>query len=217
MSKTDKILKNENQIAQALQMILEARYSVENLINQYDGWIVEASAVGDEAYSDQLIDDQIELEDFAQDLKVIEIRIRESAVTSRVFSKLKALPKALDCCKQLAAGLNVPKLGKQMNEFKKNLDAARASLKELRGETSMEDKVRSNLFGEDSKVDITDSKAVERLEARRQAKRQQREASLMKEVEKNVVAPVPSGISEEKSETNIDEIILTLQQTKNSK
>lgn len=217
MSKTDKILKTENQIAQSLQMVMEARRSVENLIGQYTNWIAESAAVGDEAYSDQLIDDQIELEDFAQDLKVIEIRIRESAVTSRAFSKLKSLPKALDCCRQLAAGLNVPKLGKQMNDFKKNLDAARASLKELRGETSKESKVYNDLFGKDSKVDVTDPKAVERLEARRQEKRHQRELDLMKETEKKAVAPVASGIGETESENDIDAITSLIDEEKRKK
>lgn len=217
MSKTDKILKTENQIAQSLQMILEARRSVENLISQYTKWIAESAAVGDEAYSDQLIDDQIELEDFAQDLKVVEIRIREAAVTSRAFSKLKSLPKALECCKQLAAGLNVPKLGKQMNDFKKNLDAARASLKELRGETSKETMVHDNVFGEVSRVDVTDPKAVERFEARRQEKRHQRELDLMKETEKKAVSPVASGIGETESENDIDAITSLIDEEKHKK
>lgn len=184
--KLDKELKQEQQIAQSLATVIEARASIESLVRQYDTWIDESAELGEEDYSDQLIQDQVDLEDFARNLSFIEVRIRESAVSARAFGKLKCLPGAMACCKALSSGLNLPKLGKQMTEFKESLDKARASLKDLRSEMSS-NKDYEDLFGKQARYDEKTAQAIANKKAAR-------EARLARKLEASAVAPVPSGV-----------------------
>lgn len=199
MSKLDKELKREETIARSLAMVIEARESVEYVSKQYDLWIDQAAELGEEEYSDQLIADQVALEEFARNLSFIEVRIRESAVSARAFGKLKCLPEAMKCCKELSNGLNLPKIGKDMAAFRATLDKARASLKDLRSEmSSNKDKEFADLFGERTRVDEKTATAIANKKAAR-------EARLARKLETGSVAAVPSGVGAENS-ADIDAI-----------
>ncbi len=189
MSKIDKELKKEETIAKSLATIIEARESVESLVKQYDEWIDQAFELGETEYSDQLIADQVELEEFSRNLSFVEVRIRESAVSARAFGKLKCLPNAMKCCKDLSSGLNLPKIGKDMVAFRKSLDNARASLKDLRSEMSADDKFSKLVLNEKLGRKI-DSKTAQAIEQKKLA----REGRLAQKVSNNSVAPVASGI-----------------------
>lgn len=210
MSKIDKELKQEQQIAEGLATIQEARESVDELAKRYDPWIDEAAELGEDEYSDQLISDQVELEEFSRNLKFFEIRIREGAVSARAFSKLKALPKVMDNCKSLLKnGLDLPRIGKQMAGFKKSLDSARTSIKELRSELSAsKDPVYTDLFGKKTKVDPEVSAKVE-------AKKQAREARLAAKLASTSVSPVEAGL--DMSAPSVDAITLMIDEERKRK
>ncbi len=200
MAKIDKELKQEQQIAEGLATIQEARESIDNLAKRYDEWIDQAAELGEDEYSDQLIADQVELEEFSRNLSFFEVRIREGAVSARAFSKLKDLPNVMDCCKSLLKkGLDLPKIGKQMAGFKTSLDKARTSLRDLRGELSAsKDPVYTDLFGKHTKEDP-------KISAKIAAKKQAREARLAAKIASSTVTPVASGVgTETASSTSAD-------------
>lgn len=209
--KIDKELKKEQQIAEGLATIKEARESVDELARRYDEWILQAAELGEDEYSDQLIEDQVELEEFSRNLQFFEVRIRESAVSARAFNKLKSLPRVMDCCKVLLSkGLNLPKIGKQMSDFKDSLDKARTSLKDLRGELSKsKDSVYTDLFGKKKSVDP-------RIADKVQAKKEQRRIELEKRARQGAVAPVESGVGAQAND-DIDTITRLIDEEKKRK
>lgn len=214
MAKINKELKQEQQIAEGLATIQEARESVDDLAKRYDEWIDQAAELGEDEYSDQLIADQVELEEFSRNLSFFEVRIREGAVSARAFSKLKALPNVMDCCKSLLKkGLDLPKIGKQMAGFKSSLDKARTSLKDLRSElSSSKDPVYTDLFGKKTKED---PKIASRIAAKKQA----REARLAAKIASSTVKPVESGVGSNSasSTTDIDAITAMIDEERKKK
>ena len=196
-SKVEKELKQKKQIAEGVAMIQEARSSVEELTAKYDAWIDEAAELGEDEYSDQLIEEKVELIEFVRNLTFLEEKVRVSAVTAKTFSELKKLPAAMQACKGLlAAGPNLKQLGKQMASFKSSLDGARLSLKDLRSELSAsKDPVYTDLFG---KKTSEDPHIASRIAAEKTA----REKRLMVKTNKNAPTPVAS----EDAATDIDAI-----------
>lgn len=212
MSKIDKELKQEQEIAEGLATIQEARSSIDELAKRYDEWIDQAAELGEDEYSDQLISDQVELEEFSRNLSFFEIRIREGAVSARAFSKLKALPSVMNCCKSLLKkGLDLPKIGKQMAGFKSSLDKARTSLRDLRSELSAsKDPVYTDLFGKKTREDP-------KISAKIAAKKQAREARLAAKIASTTVSPVESGVGTETASTDIDAITAMIDEEKKKK
>ena len=212
MSKIDKELKQEQEIAEGLATIQDARGSIDELAKRYDEWIDQAAELGEDEYSDQLIADQVELEEFSRNLSFFEVRIREGAVSARAFSKLKALPGVMSCCKSLLKkGLDLPKIGKQMAGFKTSLDKARTSLRDLRSEPSAsKDPVYTDLFGKKTREDP-------KITAKIDAKKQAREARLAAKLASTTVSPVESGVGAETPSTDIDAITAMIDSEKKKK
>lgn len=215
MSKLDKELMQEQKIAEGLATIQEARESVDELAKRYNQWIDDAAVLGEDEYSDQLISDQVELEEFSRNLSFFEIRIREGAVSARAFSKLKSLPGVMESCKSLLKkGLDLPRIGKQMAGFKTSLDKARTSLRDLRSELSAsKDSVYTDLFGKKTREDP-------KIAAKIAAKKQAREARLAAKIEEESVTPVESGVGAEVSSigtTDIDAITAMIDEERKKK
>ncbi|MDR3263096.1 MAG: hypothetical protein LBT30_02195 [Clostridiales bacterium] len=130
------------QVAEGLALIKESREELEALATQYNEWIDEAARLGEDAYSDQLIDDKVELEAFVDDLKFLELQVRTGAITAKTFNNLKNMPAAIAACRGLLkSGPNFIKLGKDIATFKTGLNTAKASLSGLRVELSKEKKL----------------------------------------------------------------------------
>ncbi len=181
-----KELENRNQITESVIMIRDARKSVEELSKNYNNWVDEAAMLGEDDYSNQLIEDQVELEEFSRALSFLEVRIMESATTATVFNNLSKLPLAMDACKSLLKrGVNMATLGKQMASFKKMLDNARTQIKDLRAELSnAKNPVYTELFGKKISEDP-------KITARIAAKKQERELRIASLVGKGMVYPSP--------------------------
>lgn len=189
----DREVQQLNQVAEGVTMIRDARNSMEQLAVKYDAWIDEAALLGEDEYSDQLIADQVELEEFARDLKFLETRIVEGATTAKAFNSLSRLPAALKACKSLLAqGPDLKKLGKQMATFKKSMDSQRSSLKDLRAElsSSSHDTVYAELFGRKA---TEDPKITEKIEDKKRAREARLAEKMAKERAKSE-NPVPSEI-----------------------
>ena len=190
--KFDKEFKQQQQIAAGLATLKQARQSVDDLAARYDEWIDQAAELGEDEYSDQLIADQVELEEFSRNLSFFEIRITEGAVSAQAFSQLKTLPGVLDCCRGLLKqGLDLPKIGKQMAGFKASLDKARTSLKDLRSELSAKD-TTVDLFGRPVKED---PKIASKIAAKKQAREARLAARLASESVTPVAAETVAGAS----------------------
>lgn len=210
--KIDKELKKEQQISDGVATLQESRDSIEELAKSYDIWIDEAAELGENEYSDQLIADQVELEEFSRNLKFFEIRIREGAVSARAFNKLKSLPTVLENCKSLLKnGLDLHKIGKQMGDFKKSLDGARKSIKDLRSELSTDkDPIYTDLFGKKTKEDP-------KIAAKIAAKKDAREARLAAKIASSTVSPVEANSSVNANESDIDVITAMIDEEKRKK
>ena len=206
--KTDKELKRLNQIAEGVAKISEAREAIEHLSRQYNAWIDEAAELGEDEYSDQLIAEKVELDEFARNLKFLEVQVRESAVTANTFNGLQKLQVAMAACKSLlTTSPNLKKLGKQMASFKSSLAKARTSLKDLREELSAsKDPVYADLFGTKTADDPNIAKRIAAEKAAREAR-----------LAAKVSSTIPSPIAGEAFATDIDAITAMIEEENKKK
>ncbi len=201
MSKADKQLKQYKQIGESVAMITETRETLEQLAERYDEWIDEAAELGEDSYSDQLIEEQIDLEDFARDLKFLEKKVIQNAISAKTFNELKKLPAAMATCKKLLSGApDMKRLVKQMSEFGRALDKSRSSLKDLRAELSTsKDPLYADLFGDRKSYDP-------KRESRIEAKKKEREARFAVKVSKNVPTPMAPSVAAASTDATADAI-----------
>lgn len=198
MAKISKDLKQEHKIAEALATVIEARESVTSLASQYNMWIDQAAELGEDAYSDQLIAEQVDLELFSGDLKFIEVQIRKNAVSSRALGRLKALNTVIKACKTLGKGLDLQKTGRQLAGLKSSLESSKTTLHDLRNELSGKDPY-TDLFGKHTTKE--DPKVLSMIEAKKQA----REARLVLKTTRSSEKPVDSGVGKN-ADASIDSI-----------
>ena len=201
MSKTDKQLKQYKQIGEGVAMITNTRETLEQLAKRYDEWIDEAADLGEDDYSDQLIEEQVDLEDFARDLEFIEKKVVQNAISAKAFNELKKLPGAMASCKKLLSeSPNMKKLVKQMSDFGRALDKSRASLKDLRSElSSSKDPIYADLFGEKKSLD---PKRAAKIEAKKKA----REGRIAVRVSRNVPTPMSPTVAAASTDATADAI-----------
>ncbi|MDE6475059.1 MAG: hypothetical protein K2L70_08175 [Clostridia bacterium] len=212
MSKLDKEVKKQQQIAKGIYQLSESKKAIDELAKRYDDWIDQAAELGEDEYSDQLIAEQVEMEEFSRDLSFIETRINVGAVSADVFNKLQTLPQVMNNCKSLLnGGPNLSKIGKQMSDFKKSLDSSRISLKDLRSELSP-NKDYEKLFGKKSTLD---PKVASKIEEKKKA----REARLAAKIAASTVNPIASGVGVEtaSSTTDIDAITAMIDEERKKK
>lgn len=190
MSKEDKEFKKQQQIAEAIAKIQGAREKFERLAERYNEWIDKAAELGEDAYSDRLIEDKVGIEELVRNFEALETRIVQGAVTAESFSILKDVPKAIKACDSLLhATPDLKKLGKQMGAFESALDKARVSFKDMRQEMAgSKNSVYSDLFGSKK---ATDPNVKSKIEAEKKA----REARLTAKLEKSGSAPVASEVN----------------------
>jgi hypothetical protein len=148
----------ERVIAEAIVNVRESRETLEQFAPQFMDWSVEAAQMGEDAYSDDLLNTMAELEDFVSDLKALEMQIRTEAVIAKSLDNLTGLSKALKGCNSLfKSGPRVAKAGADIQLFKKNMGEGVAALKGLRrkitgGITSNEELLTGRKPAENLKV-----------------------------------------------------------------
>lgn len=206
--KTDKELKKLNQIGDGVAMIEESLKSIEHLASQYDSWIDEAAELGEDEYSDQLIAEKVEMEEFARILEALKVKVRANAVTANTFNGFQKLPAAMDACKSLLnAGPNLKKLGKQMASFKSSMEKATTTLKDLRSELiASKDPVYNDLFGKKTADDPDIAKKIAAEKAAREAR-----------LAAKVSSTIPSPIAGEAFATDIDAITAMIEEENKKK
>lgn len=211
MAKLSKELKQEQQIAEGVAAFREARESMDSLALRLNDWIDQAAELGEDEYSDQLLETQCEIEDLSRNFSFFEILVTESAVTASAFNKLKGLSGVVSCCKGLLkGGVDLKSVGKQLGRMKTDLKKAKTSLRDMRAELSGEkDKVYTDLFG---KKTNTDPKIAARIAEKKQA----RAARLAVKLEAKAAIPVESGVGEEVS-AGIDAITAMIDEEKKKK
>lgn len=187
MAKVDKQMKQYEKIAEAMTVIQGARESMERLALDYVKAIDEAAHDQQEAYSDQLIEDKVDLEMFAEDLKFLELQIKTNAKTAQAFGDLQSLPEAMDACRSLMN--KAPRwdtLGKKMEGLQEALSDARMSVKHMREALSKSSNPAFvELFGRKNEKD---PKIAQRIAAEKEA----REARLVAKYSKGE-SPVASN------------------------
>ena len=128
----------ETEIAKAIYLVRESRTELENLAPLYMDWSVEAAENGQDEYSDQLLEERAELDDFCGDMKDLELKITKSAVTAKSFKNLSKLAETIKASRRLyTSGVNFSQIGSSLAEFKRNLGIGATAVKDLRRELSM--------------------------------------------------------------------------------
>lgn len=131
--KLDKAYEQRKQMVEGLNSLDEAIIAVEGLAKSYDAHIDEAILLHEQAYSDQLIADKVELVAFAGDLKFLKLQLKNHVITANALGNLASLPKVMNNCQSaLSTAPNLAKLGKDMAKFQKSMDRAKTTLKTFR-------------------------------------------------------------------------------------
>jgi hypothetical protein len=195
MNKAEKQFANEKKIATTIVEIRSQREDLEDLVKEYDDAAYEAAKLGQDAYANELIESSCDLSEFTDDLKYLELQIKNTAVTARVLGNLGKLPAALAACRKVfAKAPNFRSLGKEMNDFRDTLKKARGQVSDLRANLSKEsDPVYAEVFGKRAKA-VVDPKHAQRVSDKKKAL----EARLARE-SVAPVAPVSAAASVEVS------------------
>ncbi|MBQ8685911.1 MAG: hypothetical protein IJ514_07050 [Clostridia bacterium] len=168
-TKSQKQFEQEKLIAQTIVDIRTQREDIEKLASDDFEAAVEAVQLGQEDYANELLETIVELEDFVENLKYLEVKIRTAAITAKTLGKLRELPQALGACRNVfCKGPDFKKLGEDMASLLESLGTARDQFKEFRtslGKTN--DPVYAEVFGESRKV--TEPKYAQRLEEKKKA------------------------------------------------
>ncbi len=145
----EKEFANKQQIAQGLTAFQEARKQLELALPKYDFQIDRAAELGDDDYSNELIEEKVEAQEVIRTLEIVETRISTNAMTANAYASLKNLDSAIKSCQSLLdSGPNMQKIGKQIGAFSNNLKDARKKLRDLRNEiSSKKDPNMDELFG----------------------------------------------------------------------
>lgn len=165
----DRELEQKKLIAQILVDIREQREEFESVTTEYFNAAVEAARVGQDDYASELLETIVEIEEFVENLKYLDIKLKTSAITANAMSKLRTLPQALVACRGVFHnGPDFKKLGKDMSELLASLGTARDSFREFRKSmTRGSDPVYREVFGEPRKVE--DPKYKQRLDDKKKA------------------------------------------------
>ena len=185
----DKQFEQERIIAQSIVDLRTQREEFEKLIKEYEDSAFEAVQLGQDEYANELLETIVEIEDFNESLKYLEVKVKTAAITAEAFSKLKELPEALKACRLVfCKGPNFQKLGKDMSSLLGSLGTARDQFREFRNSLGRNntDPVYAEVFGHQRQVE--DPKFKQRLEEKKKAL----EARLVAASGASSVAPAPA-------------------------
>ena len=185
----EKQFEQERIIAQSIVDLRMQREAFENLIKEYEDSAFEAVQLGQDEYANELLETIVEIEDFNESLKYLEVKVKTAALTAQAFSKLRELPAALAACRTVfCKGPNFQKLGKDMSSLLNSLGTARDQFREFRTSLGRNntDPVYAEVFGQQRKAE--DPKFKQRLDEKKKAL----EARLVAANGAAAVAPAPA-------------------------
>ncbi|MBR4942741.1 MAG: hypothetical protein IKZ28_01810 [Clostridia bacterium] len=194
VSKMKKEVEREKLIAGTIVDIQTQREAIEKIAADYFNYAVEAAEMGQDEYATELLETSAEMEDFAENLKFLELKIKTAAITAKTLGNLRTLPDALKACRNIfSKGPNFKKLGKDMGALMESLGTARDQFREFRKSLGKsKDAVYSEVFGKDA----TDPKLAAKVEEKKKALT----AALMQR--QKSVAPAPAAATESAAATD---------------
>lgn len=183
-SKTAKQFEQEKLVASVIADIRLVSNDMSALSADYARYAVEAAGMDQSAYADELLEASVDIDEFIEDLKFFELKIRQTAITAKSFATLAKLPEALSACKRIfCEAPNLKKLGRDMSSLLHSMGSARQQFKDFRTNLSHgSDPIYAEIFGRRSAAD--DPKRRQRLEAKKKA--------LEAQLAVGVAAPTPA-------------------------
>lgn len=162
-TKLEKQFEKEKLVAQTVVDIRTQREDLEKLAEDYFERAVEAAQLGQDEFSNELLENIVEFEDFGENLRYLEIKVKTAAITSKTIGRLRELPKALAACRSVfCKGPDFKALGKDMRDLLSSLGTARDQFREFRlGLGKSNDPVYAEIFGKERKSG--DPKYAQRL------------------------------------------------------
>jgi hypothetical protein len=123
---------NMKQVAEGMVMLSNARSAVNELVSRYDAWIDESARLGEDAYSDKLIEEKASLRELGRMLSFIEVKIRTNAVKAKAFNELSCLNDVTNACQALLkAGPDFKKIAAGLSALDINLEKVSSPIKQL--------------------------------------------------------------------------------------
>ena len=212
MKNSKKEFAQEKQIAASIVSIKSQREGLEKLSAEYFDYAKRAAQLGQDEYTNELLESIVQLEDFAENLKFLELKIETAVISAQTMKEMRELPSILKFVGNIICkGPNFKKLGSEMSETLAGLKTFNDQLREFRvGLSRGTDSTYAKLFG---KKDEKDPKYEERLAAKKRAL----EASIV--MNSDAPAPVAAGnaVADTQNAASVDEIAAMLDDVRSGK
>lgn len=190
MNETDKKMKQLEKISTAIATFKSAEDRLSELAKCYDQWIDEEAMKGNDAYSDELLECKVDLEDFIADLNATSRYIEHTAVEVSVYGSLSTLPGAVKACNGLLNDMpDLSKVGKSLKALRAKLDGARESFRKMRKDLSISKEGNINPALRGLGAGLSDPQRAKKIEAAKRA----RDARLALAISKEGAAVTPAG------------------------
>ena len=210
MKNSKKEFAQEKKIAASIVAIKSQREALERLSSEYFDYAKRAAQLGQDEYTNELLESIVQLEDFAENLKFLELKFETTVISAQTVKEMRDLPAILKFVGNLVCkGPNFKKLGNEMSAALSGLKTFNDQLRDFRvGLSKGVDSTYAKLFG---KSDQKDPKYEERLAAKRRAL----EASIV--MNNNAPAPVTAGNTDAQNAASVDEIAALLDDVRGGK
>lgn len=186
-----KDFERKQKIAEAIVNIQTAVSQFERLANDHFVAAEEAMRMGQDEYAEQLLESQVDMESWAEDLKFLELKVRTEAVTAESLNDLKGLKDVFATCNKLfgRGGVKFTTIGAEMSKLMDSLSANRRGLKELRDSLTQKKTggVYAEIFGERTK---DDTKFKDKVAEKKKAL----EAKIYASMQSDKVTPLPTNV-----------------------
>lgn len=191
MKKKNKDFERKQKVAEAIVNIRTAIDQFNRLANDHFSAAEEAIRMGQEEYAEQLLESQVDMESWADDLKFLELKVRTESVTAESLNDLKGLKDVFATCNKLfgRGGIKFGQIGEEMSKLMDSLSANRRGLKDLRDSLTKKQTggIYAEIFGE-RKMD--DTKIKEKVAEKKKAL----EAKIYASLNSDKAIPVPTSV-----------------------
>ena len=169
-TKEEKQFEEERRIARSIAEIKLQREEIDSFSEDCFEAACEASRIGQDEYASELLETIVELEDFSENLRFLELKLKTATVSSKTFSRMGTLPETLKACSGVFNnGVNFKKLGKDFSLLMESLGTARGQFRDFRQSLgSKKDPVYAEIFGRGATM-AEDPKYKQRIEEKKKA------------------------------------------------
>lgn len=178
---TNKEYENMKQVARGLTLVANAKASVCELAAKYDDWIDESARLGEDTYSDRLVEEKVGLLELSRMLSFLEVKIRTNAVKAKALNGLTCLVDLTKACQALLkTGPNFKQLAASLNALDGSLEKASSPIKQFCSDLAGNEASDVDaLFGTTKK---TDPKLARMIEEEKKARELRLGVALAREV-----------------------------------